>query len=230
MNKLKNNPNAEWHKWPDEVPELDGREIHSYLVRGIGGIDNKLHHWICEYVETNDHTLKGWFLCGNEFREQNKGFQYMDVDELYSVEVEEEEEIPKFFDFCKDYILDKIDEYEGMKVYGSNLGDLITEGMNNDGSFVHSKVEAKRYLEKWFLEAGGYLEYEKQVFGQRSNPLDRIESFLVLMVIDGVRVILSRCEFVKDRTDKAFFLTNDVIDVIAIIKEQVAEQTDDKLF
>lgn len=228
MKKMIINNDACWHKWPEEVPELNGREIHSYLVRGIGGLDEKLNYWICQYVKT-DGLPEGWYLNGNEFKDPQDGREllFVDVDELYPIEVEEEEEIPEFFDFCKKFILDEIDEFEGCDVYGADFGLELTEGMNCAGTFTYSSEKAKRYLSKWFLEAEKYFEYEKVNFGERSNPFDNVEVFTVRMVIEGVRTILSRCKFVDDKWNDKFELT---AEIITTIKEEVEEQTDDELF
>lgn len=225
MKKI-NNPNAQWHKWPEDVPELNGREIHSYLVRGIGGFDDKLHHWICQYVKT-ECLPEGWYLNGNEFKDQQREFQYVDVDELYPIEVEEEDEIPEFFDFCKGFILDKIEDYEGSDVYGSDLGIALTEGINVDGTFTYSTEKAKKYLQDWWADAAEYSEYEEMNFGKRSNPFENVEAFIVRMVIEGVITILSRCKFVYDKWNDEFELTSEFI---STIKEEVEEQTDDELF
>lgn len=222
------NDYACWHKWPDEVPELNGREIHSYLLRGIGGLDEKLHYWICQYVKT-DGLPEGWYLNGNEFKYSQDGREmlFVDVDELYPIEVEKEEEIPEFFDFCKDFILDKIEDYEGSYVYGADLGIYLTEGINADGTFTYSTEKAKKYLQDWWADAAEYSEYEEMNFGQRSNPFENVEAFIVRMVIDGVRTILSRCKFVDDKWNDKFELTSEII---STIKEEVEEQTDDELF
>lgn len=228
MKKLIINDDACWHKWPEEVPELNGREIHSYLVRGIGGLDEKLHYWICQYVKT-DGLPEGWYLNGNEFKDSHdrRELLFVDVDELYPIEVEEEEEIPEFFDFCKDFILDNIEDYEGSYVYGADLGIYLTEGINADGTFTYSTEKAKKYLQDWWEDAAEYSEYEEMNFGQRSNPFENVEAFIVRMVIEGVRTILSLCKFVDDKWNDKFELTEDVI---ATIKEEVEEQTNDELF
>ena len=228
MKKLMINNDACWHKWPEEVPELNGREIHSYLVRGIGGLDEKLHYWICQYVKT-ESLPEGWYLNGNEFRQAHDGREllFVDVDELYPIEVDVEEPIEKFFDFCKNYILEEIDEHEGRDVYGADFGIELTEGMCADGTFTYSTEEAKEYLKEWWADAGEYSDYENFNFGERSNPFDNPERFTTSMVTEGVRTILSRCEFIDNKWNEKFELTEDVI---ALIKEQVEEQTNDELF
>lgn len=141
--------------------------------------------------------------------------------------MENEEKIPEFFEYCKQYILDNLDEYEGQDVYACDLGITLTEGMCCDGTFTYSTAKAKEYLIEWFEDAAEYSEYEKFNFGERSNPFENVELFTVKMVSEGVRSVLSRCEFINDNWNGKIELTPDII---AIIKEQVEEQTDDELF
>lgn len=141
--------------------------------------------------------------------------------------MENEEKIPEFFEYCKSYILDNIEEYEGQDVYACDLGITLTEGMCCDGTFTYSTAKAKEYLIEWFEDAAEYSEYEKFNFGERSNPFENVELFTVKMVSEGVRSVLSRCEFINEHWNGKVELTPDII---AIIKEQVEEQTDDELF
>lgn len=141
--------------------------------------------------------------------------------------MENEEKIPEFFEYCKQYILDNLDEYEGQDAYACDLGITLTEGMCCDGTFTYSTAKAKEYLIEWFEAAAEYSEYEKFNFGERSNPFENVELFTVKMVSEGVISVLFRCEFINDNCNGKIELTPDII---AIIKEQVEEQTDDELF
>lgn len=132
----------------------------------------------------------------------------------------EQEKLPEFFDFCKEYILEHIDDYEGQSEYACDLGFTITQYMLCDGTFTYSTAVAMRYMIEWFYEADKYSDYEKINFGKRSNPFSNIELFLAKMVSEGVRSILSQCEFLDTAWDEEIELTPDVI---AIIKEQVGE-------
>ena len=75
------NPDAQWHTWPQEKPATD-REIRNILVKGIGGLDDKLHYWLCMWVWTSD--LKGLYYNGNEFNgiAPDREFEWLYVDEL----------------------------------------------------------------------------------------------------------------------------------------------------
>ena len=74
---------AKWHEWPQEKPTRTGE----YLCRGIGGLNKKIHHWVCFWVSENecsDHYICGkFFYGGNEFNECPSGmFQWLDLKEL----------------------------------------------------------------------------------------------------------------------------------------------------
>lgn len=73
----------DWHKFPEEKPSLSSE----YLVRGIGGINNQLHHWICYYLtESVCESLgikSGFYYNGNEFNQCPSGeYEWLDVKEI----------------------------------------------------------------------------------------------------------------------------------------------------
>ena len=79
MEHTKNN----WHKWPQEKPTKTGE----YLCRGFGGLDNKIHYYVCLWVGNdacNDNDIAGKFYYGgNEFSEIPSGeFEFIKCNEL----------------------------------------------------------------------------------------------------------------------------------------------------
>ena len=72
----------EWHKWSSEKPVKTGE----YLVRGIGGLNHKLHYWVCLWIgedTTFDSTVKNkLFYGGNEFDNCDGDFEWISVNEL----------------------------------------------------------------------------------------------------------------------------------------------------
>ena len=72
-----------WHKWPQEKPARTGE----YLCRGIGGLNNKKHHYVCLWVGEDTCRDKDvankLYYGGNEFREIPSGnFEWLDLTEL----------------------------------------------------------------------------------------------------------------------------------------------------
>ena len=67
-----------WRKFPGEQP----KEFGEYLVRGIGGLNNRMHHWVCLWID--DPALKkGFYYNGNEFNNVPSGeYEWLDLKEL----------------------------------------------------------------------------------------------------------------------------------------------------
>ena len=72
---------ASWRKFPDEKPTKTGE----YLVRGVGGLNGKLHHWVCLWVGEHEdlRIANRFFYGGNEFSNVPSGrFEWLDLKEL----------------------------------------------------------------------------------------------------------------------------------------------------
>ena len=67
-----------WRKWPQEKPTQRGE----YLVRGVGGLNNKMHYWVCLWV-AHPNILSGLYYNGNVFNQVPSGeFEFIKCDEL----------------------------------------------------------------------------------------------------------------------------------------------------
>lgn len=133
-----------------------------------------------------------------------------------------------FNEYCKNYILENLGNYEGQSVYGSEVGYTITQSPNVDGTLTYSNHEAIEYLREWWYDAGEYWEYEKDNFGENlHNPFENPEAYMVCMVIEGVNSILSDCPIVEENWNDKFELTEDAI---ASIKEFVEKFSAQSLF
>ena len=133
-----------------------------------------------------------------------------------------------FVDYCKAYIIEHIDGYEGQSHYACDLSSIITEGPNVDGTMTYSTYEAKEYLREWWDEAGEYWQYEKDNFGENlHNPFENPEAYMVCMVIEGCSSILSRCPDLEDNWNEEIELT---AEIIQNIKEFVEEFNEESLF
>ena len=133
--------------------------------------------------------------------------------------------IKKFIPFCKQQILDNIDNEEGNSRYACDLAGYLTEAMNVDGSFTYSSEEAKEYIKEWWDDAAKYSDYEEMNWGKReTNPFGEPESFTVRMVINGVDGIMGQLPIIEENWNDKIELTPETIKTI---KEQVAAIPDD---
>lgn len=128
------------------------------------------------------------------------------------------EERKSYIEYCKDFIIDNISNYEDVAVYGCDLGYTLTEGINVDGSATYSTYEAKEYIKAWFDEVGEVYQYQKENYGEcLRNPFEEPEAFHVCMIIEGVNALLSQCETVENAWNDEIELTLE--NIHAIIEE-----------
>ena len=156
-------------------------------------------------------------------REPDTEYEYQGHISIECCAVGKDEE--EFVPFCKNFIIENLDDREGQSHYGCDLGGYLTDAMNCDGTFTYSTNKAKQLLQAWWWDAEQYSEYEDLNFGQRTNPFKNIEAYLVRMVSEGVNALLSKCDIIDQYWNDELELT---ADTIATIKEQVEEIDDDE--
>lgn len=104
-----------------------------------------------------------------------------------------------FFEHCRDFILEQLPEFEGNDVYACDLPMELTQGMNCDGTFTYSTKKAIELIHEWWDDCSDFSDYEKFEFGERSNPFDNPEAFLVRMVTEGVNIIMQKSNFIQKK-------------------------------
>lgn len=156
-------------------------------------------------------------------REVGTEFEYQGHISCESSAVGKDKE--DFIPFCKQQILDNIDEFEGDSKYGCDLGYELTQGMNCDGTFTYSTKEAMEYLQDWWWDAEQYSEYEDFNFGERTNPFKNVEAFLVRMVVEGVNGLMGKLPIIEEHWNDKLELTPENIETI---KEQLDELSDEE--
>ena len=136
----------------------------------------------------------------------------------------EEKKYEQFFDYCKQHLLDKLEDYEGQTHYACDLGFILCEGENCDGTLTYSTYEAQKYLQAWWWECAEYFDYQKFNFGEiLHNPFENPEAYMVGMVIEGVRSILSQCKSIDDAWNDGVTLDEDFLKQLREDIDQVTE-------
>lgn len=128
-----------------------------------------------------------------------------------------------FSEFCKEYLFERLDEYEGTTGYRCDLAYKLCEECNINGTLTYSRAEAIKYLCEWWYDAADYSEYEQMEFGERSNPFENPEAYMVRMVICGIGYLLSRCAVIDESWNDKLELTPEVIEAI---KEQCPDEVE----
>lgn len=136
----------------------------------------------------------------------------------------EEKKYEAFFDYCKQHLLEKLEDYKGTTHYACDLGYTLCEGENCDETLTYSSYEANKYLQAWWWECGEYFQYEKDNFGENlHNPFENSEAYMVCMVIEGVCSILSQCKSINDDWNEKVTLDEKFMEAL---KEEIEEVTE----
>lgn len=69
-----------WHKYPIEKPEKSGY----YLVRGKGGLEDKIYHYVCLWIVKSNivDIPSGFYHNGNEFKTLDGECEWMSLEDL----------------------------------------------------------------------------------------------------------------------------------------------------
>lgn len=120
-----------------------------------------------------------------------------------------------YSEYCKNFIIDHVEDQKGNTMYMSDLGPELTMGINVDGSATYSTFKAIEYLKEWWDEAGEYYEYEEKCFCfHKWNPFLNPEAFHCCMVIEGVNNLLSQVPIVSKRWNERVEIDDTLINQI----------------
>lgn len=125
------------------------------------------------------------------------------------------EPVIDFSSYCKEYIKNKLPDYEGAgTTYGAELAYYIMQDPNMDGTLTYSRRLAIGYLKEWWDDAADFFEYEKSNFGEASNPFENPEAYMVRMVIYGVEYLLGQCPSVVNKWNWEINITPKLISAV----------------
>ena len=132
--------------------------------------------------------------------------QVKENNKLNIADIDRSKEIIKW---AIDYIEDTLPDYVGNDTYGADLGNLITEGPNNNGIY---EDDSWGFISKHINDARDEYEYEKDNFGEvLHNPFEKPEAFVVCMLINTVNEVLSQVHFVEEHWNDNFEITGEVV-------------------
>jgi hypothetical protein len=115
-------------------------------------------------------------------------------------------------------MIDKLQEFEGVKAYPSDLAYMLFEEANCNGSYTFSTFEAVQWCNKYFEQLGDVVEDYSSDFGEPpSNVFLFPERFQVEIILFVASNLVGLSEYVTERIDNddEFILTSSVIETIA---------------
>lgn len=122
-------------------------------------------------------------------------------------------------EFMVEAITEKLEEMEGIEVYGCDLGYQLFEEANVNGSYTCDAFEAQKWIREHFEELGEVVEDIKFNLGENSicNPFLEPEKFMVIVILELSSTLIGQCQTVENNWNNTMELTAETIK--QIIKE-----------
>lgn len=115
---------------------------------------------------------------------------------------------------CIQHIIDTLPDWKGQEVEASELGYLLTEGENANGSWYCSTYKAQQDLQAWFDDVAEFIEEYTSEFGEKPHhdAFTQPELFHCLMMIHGVEKIVNELDVVSDNWNQTITIDQELID------------------
>lgn len=125
--------------------------------------------------------------------------------------------------FMIDVLEDKLDNYEGMLLYGADISYSLLEEENANGTYTFSASEAIEWIKNYFDDISEVVSNIEFSMGAESVPNAFIEPerFMVVCMLEVASVLCSNCEIIENNWNNDIELSEENI---KIIKEELENQ------
>lgn len=135
---------------------------------------------------------------------------------------------PEIVNWAIDYIQDKLPDYEGSENYGCDFAGVLTEVPNVNGCYIVGSKTSWEFITEHINDARDEYDYQVSNFGKPlHNPFEDPEGFVVCMLIDVVKQIMSEVSVVDEHWDDCWELTADDIKEILTFLGRGEEHPED---
>ena len=134
-----------------------------------------------------------------------------------------------FYTDLRNTIIERLNDYKGSEVYGSELAYTLFEGENANGSVLCNTYETKEFIKNHFYLFAEFSEYYKDNFGESLNIFAEPEKAHVILLLEAAQMVLSNLNTVDEFWNDSKELTEELIN--AIVEElNKLELTDEEIF
>lgn len=116
--------------------------------------------------------------------------------------------------FVKDFIADRLNDFEGNTYDAPDLSFELTLEENNSGRVFNTTEEAECFICDNFAGARDTYNYFADQFGEHYNPFEKPDVFTFYMLYFGVDVLINQCDYIQEHWDEEVELTPEVIETI----------------
>ena len=134
-----------------------------------------------------------------------------------------------FYTDLRNTIIDRLNDYKGSNVYGSDLAYTLFEEENANGSVLCNTYLTKEFIKNNFDLFADFSEYYKDNFGESLDIFAEPEKAHVILLLESASIVLSQLETVNEFWNDSKELTEELIN--SIVEElNKLELTDEEIF
>ncbi len=116
----------------------------------------------------------------------------------------------------RDLMKDRLEEYKDCEIEGAEVGYLLLERENSNGTHTYSTLKAKKWITNNFDDLGDIVDEISSSLGSESIPnvFSEPERFQVVAMLEIGNQMLSKCSEIETNWNNKIVLTEDEIDKI----------------
>ena len=134
-----------------------------------------------------------------------------------------------FYTDLRNTIIERLNDYKGSNVYGSELAYTLFERENANGSVFCNAYKTKEFIKNHFDLFADFSEYYKDNFGESLDIFAEPEKAHVILLLEAAQMVLSNLDTINEFWNDSKELTEELIN--AIVEElNKLELTDEELF
>ena len=133
-----------------------------------------------------------------------------------------------FYTDLRNTIIDRLNDYKGSNLYGSDLAYTLFEEENANGSVLCNTYLTKEFIKNNFDLFADFSEYYKDNFGESLDIFAEPEKAHVILLLESASIVLSQLETVNEFWNDSKELTEELIN--SIVEElNKLELTDEEI-
>ena len=134
-----------------------------------------------------------------------------------------------FYTDLRNTIIERLNDYKGSDVYGSDLAYTLFEGENANGSVFCNTYKTKEFIKNHFDLFAEFSEYYKDNSGESLDIFAEPEKAHVILLLEAAQMVLSNLDTINEFWNDSKELTEELIN--AIVEElNKLELTDEEIF
>ena len=99
-----------------------------------------------------------------------------------------------FYTDLRNTIIERLNDYKNVEVYGCDLAYILFESENANGSVLCNTYKTKEFIKNHFDLFADFSEYYKENFGESIDIFSEPERAHVILLIEAAQIVLSNLD------------------------------------